>query len=68
MATEILGYETMNGDMFVPVEDALDYALEQSGFAIADDSAPDCEEAVAAFLFWFYSNWVEVEKECESLQ
>lgn len=57
-----MGYETIDGKKFVRQEDALEYALYECGFAIEDEGAPYHEEAKDAFLFWFFSDWVEVDE------
>lgn len=56
-----MGYECLDGSVFVSNEDALDYALEKCGIAIVNDGAPDAEEFKAMLVEWFYSgNWLSV--------
>lgn len=51
---------------FVPAEQALGYALEQTGLCIRDASAPENGEFCQAFVEWYYSgNYYPVESEDE---
>lgn len=61
-----MGYESMDGRVFVSDEEALDYALKECGIVIVDDGAPDIEEFKVMFVEWFFSGpWVEVRGDGE---
>lgn len=57
----IIGYESMDGRIFVAAEDALDHVLIKCGVKIVDKVAPDAEEFRDMVVEWYFSgNWVEV--------
>lgn len=54
----------INQGRFVSDDDALDFALEQCGLAVAEPDAPACEEALAAVEEWYFSDaWLHVKEE-----
>ena len=61
MARKIIGYESKDGRIFVLKEDALEYMLQQVGFSVVNENAPDYEEFISEMLWWFYQTWDEVE-------
>ena len=61
MARKIIGYESQDGRIFVLKEDALEYMLQQVGFSVVNENAPDYEEFISEMLWWFYQTWEEVE-------
>lgn len=62
MAKRLIGYETMDGKLFVKAEDALDYALAACGVTIVDDEASEFQDFKEMLEEWYFSNWVEVEE------
>ena len=55
--SDILGYKGLNENagIFIDADDALDFALERCGLAVANQDAPELENALAALEEWFYS-------------
>lgn len=44
-----------NYGVFVPAQEALDYALERSGVVQLDPEAPELADFLEAVVNWFYS-------------
>ena len=58
--SDILGYKGLNENagIFIDADDALDFALERCGLAVANQDAPELENALVALEEWFFSdNW-----------
>lgn len=49
---------------WVPMDEALNYALQKTGLSISDPAAPEHTECIRAFLDWYYSgNFYQTYKE-----
>ncbi len=60
MSKDPVGYKGLNENagIFIDADDALDFALERCGLAVANQDAPELENALVALEGWFYSdNW-----------
>lgn len=57
------GYKGLNENagIFISADDALDFALERCGLAVANQDAPELENALAALEEWFFSGGWKLE-------
>lgn len=58
MSKDPVGYKGLNENagIFISADDALDFALERCGLAVANQDAPELESALTALEEWFFSS------------